>query len=835
MKFNLKSKIILPAVGVCVILSAFMLIYSVVQFNGYVDYSMGYRIRLMENILMHELEDAASFTNITAREAASNFAVINAFQLRDADLLYTILSDRKDFDRDIYYTVIDVNGIVLLRTHDPTVFGDSKAELSFIQQSLAGETNTVNEMGSILNVSVRSNTPIFDGNRNVIGVLSSTVRLDYEDYLDSMQQQYGIDFLIYQGNQVVASTLINNQRLTGAVMDSQIYQAIYTQRSSPITTETEILGIPYNVFYFPLLDSDGMPFAVIMAGLSAQTNVQVINSMFVGMVLITLFCVFIAVVAMALVARQITLPVNHLVAVTRELRHGNPKLGNIKTKLPNDEIGVLTTDIYRLADIIRGLTEEIQKFSYMLITEGDIEYRIQSDKYENTYKEMMDGINDFLTDFADDMLYFIQSLSNLHNGDFDVEIRTLPGKKIILPNTINEIKTILIEFNEEILTLAQNAAIGNLKSKVDESKYTGHWNEIASTLNNLLRSVEEPLIAIESSLVKMENGEFRDAYINSDYSGIFDSVKRTLNDTSKTVLSYIDEIAATLNAMSTGDLTATTKLNFIGSYQPIKEAITTIQRSLNQILSDIQDSSEKVAMHSAQIKSSAQYLAEGSQMQTSSIQEISASVSTIYEKAQQSNESTKTVNDNTNLSKEYAQNGNQAVQIMTDTMNKIKLSSDGIANIIGVITDISFQTNLLALNASVEAARAGEHGKGFSVVAEEVRSLAGRSQNSAADTAKLIEESSASVGEGIKATEEVVSAFESIAQNIAEIADVISHISTTSQEQLEIISNVNSNVTEIAKVVTNNSASAEESAASAEELNVQAELLRNKVGFFKLK
>ena len=179
--------------------------------------------------------------------------------------------------------------------------------------------------------------------------------------------------------------------------------------------------------------------------------------------------------------------------------------------------------------------------------------------------------------------------------------------------------------------------------------------------------------------------------------------------------------------------------------------------------------------------------------------------------------------------------GGVVVQSMADTMNKIMVSNDNISKIIDVITSIAFQTNLLALNASVEAARAGEHGKGFSVVADEVRTLAGRSQQSASDTANIISEDNKHVQEGAKTVEEVVAAFETIANDIREISSQIFQISEITSEQLESISMINTNLQEIIQVVSDTSDTAMESSHTSEQLTNLADMLRQKVAFFRLR
>jgi methyl-accepting chemotaxis protein len=169
------------------------------------------------------------------------------------------------------------------------------------------------------------------------------------------------------------------------------------------------------------------------------------------------------------------------------------------------------------------------------------------------------------------------------------------------------------------------------------------------------------------------------------------------------------------------------------------------------------------------------------------------------------------------------------MQAMSAAMHDIKNSSDDIAKIIRTIDEIAFQTNILALNAAVEAARAGDAGMGFAVVAEEVRSLAQRSAQAARETAVKIEGAIGNTARGVDISAKVSQALNEIVEKARQVDELAAEVASASQEQAHGITQINSAVGQMDKVTQGNAASAEESSAAAEELNQQAQAMRETV------
>jgi len=314
----------------------------------------------------------------------------------------------------------------------------------------------------------------------------------------------------------------------------------------------------------------------------------------------------------------------------------------------------------------------------------------------------------------------------------------------------------------------------------------------------------------------------------------FQKISDTVEHAITFIKGYVKEINAVLAAVAQGDLTVGIKREYLGDFVSIKDSINNIIGSLHKTMSEISGASDQVLTGAQQISDNATDLSVGAQAQASSVQELNAAIDVINHQTQQNAANAETANHLSGQSSANAQEGNNAMKQMVAAMAQIKESSNSISGIVKTIEDIAFQTNLLALNASVEAARAGEHGRGFSVVADEVRTLAGRSQAAVKETTDLIEDSINRVENGAGIAETTAASLTAIVKSAEEVLAIIAGISASSKEQADAISDISNGLIQISTVVQNNSATSEEAAAASQELSSQAEMLRQLVSFFKV-
>ena len=363
---------------------------------------------------------------------------------------------------------------------------------------------------------------------------------------------------------------------------------------------------------------------------------------------------------------------------------------------------------------------------------------------------------------------------------------------------------------------------------VRTKKITDYQNTEA---NNLVKNLKDEL-GKGRMLVTYEPQPHDDDTATAAAS--FKQISETLIHSVEFIKDYVDEVNKTLQAIAGGDLTVSINREYLGDFATIRDSINNISRSLNKTISEISTASQQVLAGASQVSESSMGLASGAQEQTDSVHEINALFDQLTAQINDDASNSEHATTLSNQSVNFAKASNEDMQQMLGAMAQIKESSGNISKINKTIQNIAFQTSLLALNASVEAARAGEHGKGFSVVADEVRNLAARSQAAAEDTTELIESSIIKVDAGSAIALTTAESLGNIVTNANEVLKVIDRIYVSVKEQSNSFGQVTANLNQILTVVQNNSTASEETAAAAEELNSQAELMQKLVSYFKL-
>ena len=328
-------------------------------------------------------------------------------------------------------------------------------------------------------------------------------------------------------------------------------------------------------------------------------------------------------------------------------------------------------------------------------------------------------------------------------------------------------------------------------------------------------------------------GDFSHRLALDDKQSFIRTLAESINQLSSLIDQATEELGAMLEAMASGDFSRRVTTAFGGKLGQLKDHANRTADELTRIVGEIQDSAREVRDASGEITSGTEDLSHRTEQAASNLEETAASSEQMAATVRQNAENAKNASQLAGDADQTAKTGGEVVEQAISAMAGIEHSAQEITDVIGVIDEIAFQTNLLALNASVEAARAGEAGKGFAVVAQEVRQLAQRSAQAAADIKTLIQNSNGQVEHGVQLVNQAGEALRDIVGSIGEVTGIVKEISNASQEQAAGVQEINGSITNMDEMTQQNSALVEESTAAARTLSDQATKLAELLAFFK--
>ncbi len=331
----------------------------------------------------------------------------------------------------------------------------------------------------------------------------------------------------------------------------------------------------------------------------------------------------------------------------------------------------------------------------------------------------------------------------------------------------------------------------------------------------------------------------------------------------RVIATPLKEISGTASRIASGDLTVLVPSSDRSDEAGVlQQTFRTMVGNLRKVNQEIREGVNVLSSSASEILAATTQVASGAAETATAISETTTTVEEVRQTAQVSSQKAKFVVENSQKSVQVSQAGRKAVDESVSGMNRIqqqwasvgesimRLSeqSQSIGEIIASVNDLAEQSNLLAVNAAIEAAKAGEQGKGFSVVAQEVRSLAEQSRQATAQVRSILNDVQKAMNQAVLATEQGNKAVEAgvkqsqqagesirlLSDSIAEATQAATQIAASAQQQLAGTDQVVLAMENIKAASTQNVAGTRQAESAAQNLHELGQKLKRLVDQYKV-
>ena len=556
---KLGPKILIPVILLVSILVVSIVVYATITFSHYNDGVFEEKMAVTINSFTHRLESMETAVRSVSGIEASMPQVVEGVLARDREGLLRFLTPIIEASDAGQLIVTDADGIVLARTHSPNQYGDSALSQINIAEALKGNSLTIYESGALTRIAVRSGTPIYDADRQIIGSVSAAIRFDTDGFVDELKELYGADFTIFFGDTRIHTTIMQDgERIVGTQMSDTVADVVIRQKRD-YQAEADVLGRRYKAYYHPLMDSNNDAFASIFLGLDMEDMMMIVSNYTKMSIIFGVSGLLIAVLILLYTIRSsIIKPISNIVEVTENVSRGNFAV-NLDTS-GQDEIGILSRALKKMITTIGEMTEDTIQTS-MSAAAGNLKAKADENKYEGDFKKLIQYFNKTLDamikplneamsvmeKIADDKDLTIR-IKGDYQGDFHTFKDDINHVAATLEDAIMQIDAVVDQVaaaSHEITNSSQTLAEQTSSQASSLEEISSSLEEINSLTGNNADNAKTGLKLADIAVKAVDSGNVAMEKMNKAMESILKSAQETSN-----IIKTIDNIAFQTNLLA---------------------------------------------------------------------------------------------------------------------------------------------------------------------------------------------------------------------------------------------------------------------------------------------